>query len=96
MPSGSRARTRSPVVSSASANANMPRNRRKGLGSPGPPGLEHHLGVGFGGETDAASFQVGPQLLVVVQLAVVDEGQAVLGQRLVGGGGLRSMIESRR
>ena len=68
----------------------------QGLGSPGPPGLEHDLGVGFGGEPHAASLQVGPQLLVVVELAVVDEGQAVLGHRLVGRGADRSMIESRR
>ena len=37
-----------------------------------------------GAEADAAAGQLGPQLLVVVQLAVVDERQAVLGQRLVG------------
>ena len=33
-----------------------------------------------------AARQVRPQLLVVVELSVVDERQAVLGERLVGGG----------
>ena len=54
--------------------------------APGPPGLQDHLGVRLGGEADAAGDQLGPQRPVVVQLAVVDEGQAVLGQRLVGRG----------
>ena len=53
--------------------------------SPAPPRLEHHLGVGRGGEPDAAGGQLGPQRPVVVQLAVVDDGQAVLAQRLIGG-----------
>ena len=65
-------------------HAAEPAQRRR---TPGAPGLEHDLGVGFGDEAHAASLQLGPQLLVVVELAVVDEGQAVLGHRLVGGGG---------
>ena len=54
--------------------------------APGPPGLQHDLGVGPGDEPGTAGGQFGPQQLEVVQLAVVDEGQAVLGQRLVSGG----------
>ena len=63
----------------------MPRNLGSASGPQQPPGLEHHLGVRVGAEADAAGGQLGPQGLVVVQLAVVDEGQAGLAERLVGG-----------
>src|SRR5262249_47321346 len=59
----------------------------QGPGSPVPPGLEHDLGVRFGDEADSPDDELGPHPPVVVQLAVVDDGQAVLGQRLVGRGG---------
>src|SRR5262249_18261299 len=42
---------------------------------------------GFGDEADPPDDELGPHHPVVVQLAVVDDGQAVLGQRLVGRGG---------
>src|SRR5262249_43264626 len=86
MPSGSRASTRSPVLASNSANANMPRNRLSAGGPPGAPGLEHDVGVGVGGEPNPVRGQLGPQRRVVVKLAVVDEGHAAFGQRLVGRG----------
>ena len=54
--------------------------------APGAPGLQDHLGVRLGGEPDPRGDQLGPQRPVVVQLTVVDQGEAVLGQRLVGGG----------
>jgi hypothetical protein len=51
--------------------------------APAPPGLEHHLGVAVGSEGDAGLGQLGPQFLVVVELAVVADRQAALGERLV-------------
>ena len=54
--------------------------------SPAAPGLEHDLGVRAGAEADTAGRQLRAQVLVVVQLAVVDERHAVAVQRLVGQG----------
>ena len=56
----------------------------QGAGSPAPPGLEHHLGVGLRPEPDAVGGQLGAQRPVVVQLAVVDDRQAVLAEGLIG------------
>ena len=61
-----------------------PGQRRR---SPVAPRLEHDLGVGGSDEADATAGQLGPQFLVVVELAVVDERQPALGQRLAGRGG---------
>ena len=96
MPSGSRARISSPLRSSSIANANMPRNRRQRVRPPPPPGLEHHLGVRWVAEADAAGGQLGPQGLVVVQLAVVDDASA--RALLIGWSAAsdRSMMDSRR
>ena len=54
---------------------------------PVPPALEHYLGVRGSNEGRAGGLQLGPQLLVVVKLAVVDQRQAALAHRLVGRGG---------
>ena len=85
MPSGSRARI------SAAGAARRGGRRRTCRGSaaarPGPqapPRLEHDLGVGARREPHALRLELAPQLAVVVELAVVDEGQAVLDERLVG------------
>ena len=58
----------------------------QGLRPPVPPSLEHDLGVGFGDETNPSDDELGPHGPVVIQLAVVDDSQAVLGQWLVGRG----------
>ena len=50
----------------------------QGVGSPGPPGLEHDLGVASGGEPHTAIRQLGAQLFVIVELAVVNEAHPVL------------------
>jgi len=57
-------------------------------GRPPPsPRLEHDLGVGAGPEAHPGGGQLGPQLPVVVELAVVDQGQAVAAEGLGGGVG---------
>ena len=55
-------------------------------GPPVPPALKHHLGVRGGDEGRARGLQLRPQLLVVVELAVVEQRQVALAQRLVGRG----------
>ena len=62
-------------------HAAKPRQR---LRSPVPPRLEHDLGIGAGDEGRPLLLQLGPQFPVVVQLAVVDQREAALDQRLVG------------
>ena len=67
----------------------------QGRGTPVPPRLEDHLGVGAGRKSDARGRQLAPQLPVVVELAVVAE---VSPSREKGWWPcwLRSMIERRR
>ena len=49
-----------------------------------------------GAEPHPAAVQLGAQLAVVVELAVVGEREPVLDERLAAGGADRSMIDSRR
>src|SRR6185503_1092912 len=51
---------------------------------PVPPRLEHDLGVRAGGEGGALLLQLGAELPVVVELAVVAEREAALDEGLVG------------
>jgi hypothetical protein len=53
-----------------------PAERRQRRRPPHPPGLQHHLRVGAGGEDRAVVLQLGAQLTEVVELAVVDQRQA--------------------
>ena len=86
MPSGSRARTSSPVRSSNSANANMPRNRRSASGPQARQASSTTSVSELVTNRAPRAASSARSVLVVVQLAVVDQRQAVLGQRLVGGG----------
>ncbi len=58
----------------------------EGVGAPVPPGLEDDLGVRGRVEADAVGHQLGPQVAVVVELAVVAERQPVPADRLVAAG----------
>jgi hypothetical protein len=54
--------------------------------APAAPRLQQHLGVGAGPEADPGAAQLGPQLAIVVDLAVEHQHQPVLHERLVSGG----------
>ena len=54
--------------------------------TPAAPRLEHDLGVGCRREARAARRELGTQLPVVVELAIVGQDQSVLAERLVGRG----------
>ena len=63
----------------------MPLKREKQPRPHSSKDLGHHLGVGLGGELVSERLQLGAQLAVVVDLAVVDQPAAssAAGERLV-------------
>src|SRR5436305_303967 len=64
-----------------------PAEPAEGVRSPAPPRFEDHFGIRTGDETGAEGHELVAKLLVVVELAVVDESEPMLGQRLVCGMG---------
>jgi hypothetical protein len=54
--------------------------------APAAPRLQEHLGIRAGPEADPGAAQLGPQLAIVVDLAVEHQHQPVFHERLVGRG----------
>ncbi len=66
-------------------HADQPLDRR--LDAERGEGFQHHLGVGMAAKANAARLEFGAQLVVIVDLAVVDDDEAAVGgdHRLVAG-----------
>ena len=87
MPNWSRARVSVPRRSSNSANANMPRRRGRHAGPHRRHASSSTSVSELGPEADPGAAELGPQLAVVVDLAVAHQHQPVLHEGLVGRGG---------
>ena len=85
MPRGSRASTSAPLLCHGARTRTCPGTGRAPM-CPSSPGLDHDLGVRTCPERRPPALQLRPQFSVVVDLAVVAEGQPVLPERLVGRG----------